>query len=100
MSQSRMELQAIMASLPESLQQQVVDYARFLLESDAAKSAGKPKFYICPVCFEAAEERLRCHDHLMVPCNAERKEDCRPVIDADGRLKSPAPRWFASLLSA
>lgn len=96
MSHPKDELQAIMDSLPEEMQRQVVDYAQFLLQT----GAGKPKFYICPVCFEASEQRLRCHDHLMVPCNAQRMEDCRPVMDADGRLKSPAPRWFAVQLSA
>ena len=53
-----------------------------------------PRFYICPTCFKAARSRIMCHDHLMMPCNAENVEDCQPIMDSDGQLHSRAPRWF------
>lgn len=54
----------------------------------------KPRFYICPTCFAAAREPIECHGHMMIPCNAESIEDCRPLIAANGELRSRAPRWF------
>jgi hypothetical protein len=54
----------------------------------------QPRFYICPMCFTAADDRLVCHGHLMVACNAESIEDCRPLIASDGQLQTRAPRWF------
>ena len=61
--------------------------------------ARQPRFYICPVCFKAAAERLECHGHLMIPCNAEKPEDCKPLMDDEGNLKTRAPRWFVSTIA-
>ena len=36
----------------------------------------------------------RCIDHLMIACTPENIEDCRPLLDADGDLKTRAPKWF------
>ncbi len=54
------------------------------------------RFYLCPVCFEACEYRIKCHGRMMVECNAGQPGDERrkPVIDAGGDLKSREPHWF------
>ena len=53
-------------------------------------------FYLCPTCFEVSETAGRCHDHTKVCCSPGRPGDERrkPLMDAAGQLKSPAPRWF------
>lgn len=92
-------LDTIMSELPPDLQQEVLDYAQYLLasRSAAAGSADGPRFYICPVCFAAASEPLLCHGHTMVPCSTNNPEDCKPLMDADGEFNSRAPRWFIAL---
>jgi hypothetical protein len=53
-------------------------------------------FYLCPVCFEVREDCRDCHHQRMIVCDVGGPGDERrkPVIDASGRLKSRAPRWF------
>ncbi|HEX6386071.1 MAG TPA: hypothetical protein VF177_15480 [Anaerolineae bacterium] len=53
-------------------------------------------FYLCPTCFAVSETAGRCHNHVKVCCSPGRPGDERrkPLMDADGRLKSRAPRWF------
>ncbi|MFW5942920.1 MAG: hypothetical protein ACOC9V_07080 [Chloroflexota bacterium] len=55
-----------------------------------------PTFYLCPTCFEAAESRAVCHGDLMICCDnsSENVEQRKPLADADGNLRSQAPRWF------
>lgn len=92
-------LDSIMSALPPDLQQEVLDYAQYLLAAKEAdpNTANGPRFYICPVCFAAASEPLQCHGHTMVPCNTNNPEDCKPLMDADGNFNSRAPRWFIAL---
>jgi hypothetical protein len=94
-------LDSVMADLPPDLQQEVFDYAQYLLEMKdvAPDSAGRPRFYLCPVCFAAASHPLRCHGHLMIPCNTNKPEDCKPLMDEDGNFNSRAPRWFIASIS-
>ena len=54
----------------------------------------QPQFFICPVCFTAAPNRIKCHGHDMIPCMADKIEDCKPLMTTDGQLQSRAPRWF------
>lgn len=95
------QLSSIMSRLPSDLQLQVLDYAQYLLVSKVGDSEGaKPaRFFICPVCFTAADQRLVCHDHLMIPCCADNPDDCKPLMDDDGQLKSRAPRWFINTIT-
>jgi hypothetical protein len=53
-------------------------------------------FYICPTCFRAAEVRLECHGHRMIHCGGFAADDqqLKPLEDAEGHLKTRAPRWF------
>jgi hypothetical protein len=53
-----------------------------------------PRFYICPVCFNAGDEQQTCHGQLMIPCKTDKPEDCRPLMSDGGELKTRAPRWF------
>ncbi len=94
-------LEDIMSALPPDLQQEVLDYAQYLLESkDAVPDAPeRPRFYICPVCFAAASQPLQCHGHEMIPCSANSPEDCKPLMDEAGNFNSRAPRWFLATLS-
>ena len=59
-----------------------------------SRTEQRPRFYICPTCFAVAYEPIEGHPHPMVPCNAERIEDCKPLMTNDGQLRSRAPRWF------
>ena len=53
-------------------------------------------FYICPVCFQTAESPRPCHKQMMLHCSNLSPGDrlLKPDRDADGNLKSRAPRWF------
>jgi hypothetical protein len=53
-------------------------------------------FYLCPLCFRRSEIDGECHEHRMVACDVGDWADERrkPIIDADGRVLSRAPRWF------
>lgn len=101
MTSSTERLAAILLKLPSNLQEEVLDYAQYLLDTKVSEGVQmqQPRFYICPTCFAAAKERLECHGHLMIPCNAENLEDCRPITDRDGNLKTRAPRWFVTTVS-
>ena len=90
------DLQTIIDKLPPDLQQEVVDFAQHLLDNEIIKvdPAVDPRFFICPVCFAASRQRLECHDHLMIPCNAKNLGDCKPLMDEAGKFSSRAPRWF------
>jgi hypothetical protein len=92
-------LDSIMSELPPDLQQEVIDYAQYLLNTkdDDPDSADGPRFYICPVCFAAASQPLQCHDRPMIPCNTKNPEDCKPLMDEEGNFNSRAPRWFIAL---
>lgn len=59
-------------------------------------------FYLCPICFEAAEERRQCHGRPMV-CydgSCQPKEARKPLQDSDGDLRSQAPRWFLQTIAS
>jgi hypothetical protein len=88
-------LNTIMEQLTEEAQLELLEFAGRLLEAgqDAGQQA-RPRFYICPVCFEAAPESVECHGHQMIPCLVDRPEDRRPIADTEGNFTSPAPRWF------
>ena len=90
-------LVSITSMLPAEKQQQVLELAEELYEDEAPHKP--PKFYLCPVCFAAAEHRLECHGHLMLPCHADSPRQCTPLIGRDGELKSRAPRWFLQVTS-
>ncbi len=94
-------LETIMSDLPPDLQQDVLDYAQYLLETKDTPpdSAGQPRFYLCPICFAAASHPLQCHGHVMIPCNAGKPEDCKPLMDVDGNFNSRAPRWFINSIA-
>lgn len=59
-------------------------------------------FYLCPICFEAAEERKRCHDRLMVCYDGrcQTGEARKPLVDSKGDLRSQAPRWFLQAVAS
>jgi hypothetical protein len=96
MSSTADRLQAIVSTMSPELQQEVLDFAQYLRATriGPVEPGEPPRFYICPICFTAAEQRLMCHDHLMMPCYAESLEDCKPMMDSEGQLKTRAPRWF------
>lgn len=88
-------LESIVSELPHDLQNEVADYAQYLLDRKDEKPAPfGPRFYICPVCFAAASHALVCHGDMMIACNANRPEDCKPLMDEEGNFNSRAPRWF------
>ena len=93
-------LETILSELPPHLQQEVVDYAQYLLDTkdQPANSLG-PRLYICPVCFAAASQPLKCHGNVMIACNANKPEDCKPLMDEAGNFNSRAPRWFITSIS-
>jgi hypothetical protein len=93
---SQEQLQELIARLPPHLQDEVASYAQYLLDKNQAEleERRRPRFYICPVCFSASKIQLECHGHRMIICNAEKVEDCKPPMTADGELKARAPRWF------
>ena len=92
-------LDDIMSELPPDLQQEVLDYAQYLLAAKDAEpdSPDRPRFYICPICFAAANQPLMCHDNRMIPCNTSNPEDCKPLMDEEGNFNSRAPKWFIAL---
>ena len=94
-------LEAIMSDLPPDLQQELLDYAQYLLQTkdNPPDSPDQPRFYICPTCFAAASQPLECHGHIMIPCNTDDPEDCKPLMDAEGNFNSRAPRWFIASMT-
>ena len=94
-------LATIMSDLPPDLQQEVLDYAQFLLDTKDVDPASpdRPRFYLCPVCFAAASHPLHCHGHMMIPCNTNNPEDCKPLMDEAGNFNSRAPRWFIASIT-
>ena len=70
-------LGTIMSALPPDLQQEVLDYAQYLLNTkdDAPDSPDSPRFYICPVCFAAANQPLQCHGRTMIACNTKNPDN-------------------------
>jgi hypothetical protein len=58
--------------------------------------SGSRVFYLCPVCFRRSESDDECHAQRMVVCDAGEWDDerRRPIVGADGRLLTHAPRWF------
>ena len=61
-------------------------------------------FYLCPICFAVCESKIACrsHHHRMIWCDPIRLSDeqRKPLVDADGRLASHAPRWFLEAIGA
>jgi len=53
-------------------------------------------FYICPVCFKTSESEGNCHATTMLHCASLQPgdEQLKPLMDAEGDLRSRAPRWF------
>lgn len=92
---SKEHLNVIFSKLPTELQQDVINYAESLLQSKGYQVAEEEaRFYICPQCFLASYYQQECHGHLMIPCNADQAEDCKPLVDKEGNIKSRAPKWF------
>lgn len=58
-------------------------------------------FYLCPICFYASESPDDSHEHalLRVDPGFPGDERGRPITDRDGRILSPAPRWFHEAIS-
>jgi hypothetical protein len=56
----------------------------------------KQVFYICPSCFYACEKPDDSHRHAMLRVNpgAPGDERRKPVMDKNGQILTPAPRWF------
>lgn len=90
------DLQSIMNELTPEQQQEVVNFARSLLDDGVIEvdPVEDPRFFLCPVCFSASRQRIECHNHLMIPCNANKLGDCKPLMDKAGDFSSRAPRWF------
>jgi hypothetical protein len=61
-------------------------------------------FYLCPICFAACESEIACraHQHRMIWCDTIKltDEQRKPLMYADGRLASRAPRWFLEAVGA
>lgn len=53
-------------------------------------------FYICPICFNVAEEPGKHHGRERVFCEElpVGDEKLKPILDNRGDLKTHAPRWF------
>lgn len=53
-------------------------------------------FYLCPSCFYASDSTDNDHEHplLRVDPGLPVDERRKPVTDHQGRILSPAPRWF------
>ena len=94
-------LENSMSDLSPDLQQELLDYGQYLLETKDAdpESRERPRFYLCPVCFAAASQPLQCHGHVMIPCNTNNPEDCKPLMDENGNFNSRAPRWFIASIT-
>ena len=62
------------------------------------------RFYLCPICFAAYESEIACkaHNHRMIWCDpiTLTDEQRKPLMYADGRLASRAPRWFLEAVGA
>jgi hypothetical protein len=60
----------------------------------------KQVFYICPSCFYACETSDDSHKHQMlrVDPGASGDERRKPVMDRNGQILTPAPRWFHEAL--
>lgn len=59
----------------------------------------EPEFYICTVCFETSDHAEHRHG-LMIPVVAGEPGDelRKPLINQNGRIVNPAPRWFLEAL--
>jgi len=99
MAMSGEELNRLLSQLSPDNQKDVADYATYLLSLQQQPKKEKRRFYICPTCFDVSEHLLECHGHLMVLCNAENPEDCKPLMDSSGELKTRAPRWFINAVA-
>jgi len=53
-------------------------------------------FYLCPNCFYASDFPDDSHEHalLRVDPGLPGDERRKPIMDRNGRILSPAPRWF------
>jgi hypothetical protein len=53
-------------------------------------------FYLCPTCFYASETPDHGHEHILLRVDPGSPGDERrkPIIDQQGHILSPAPRWF------
>jgi hypothetical protein len=53
-------------------------------------------FYLCPSCFYASHIPDDSHEHplLRVDPGLPGDERRKPVMDRQGHILSPAPRWF------
>ncbi|HSL28201.1 MAG TPA: hypothetical protein VK900_03290 [Anaerolineales bacterium] len=53
-------------------------------------------FYLCPTCFYASDSTDNDHEHplLRVDPGPPGDERRRPITSRNGRILSPAPRWF------
>jgi hypothetical protein len=60
----------------------------------------KQVFYICPSCFYTRETLDNNHKHpmLCVDPGAPGDERRKPVMDRNGQILTPAPRWFQEAL--
>ena len=52
--------------------------------------------YICPFCFRVCASCEECHQHQMICCDVGALGDERrkPLMDASGRVRTRAPRWY------
>jgi hypothetical protein len=93
------EITQLLAQLSADNQKDVAEYAAYLLSLQKQPEKQTRRFYICPTCFDVSEHLIECHGHLMVACNAENPEDCKPLMDRNGELKTRAPRWFINAVA-
>jgi hypothetical protein len=58
-------------------------------------------FYLCPTCFFASDTPDETHEHALLRMDPGLPGDERrkPVIDRNGQILSPAPRWFHEALT-
>jgi hypothetical protein len=56
--------------------------------------------FICPVCFQACDTKIECHQHMMIECNTGKPGDERrkPVEDLYGHFVSRAPLCYLEAL--
>lgn len=54
------------------------------------------RFYLCPTCFKSSPVEDKTHLHVMLYFGPGTPQDQRrrPLMDAQGRLLTHAPRWF------
>ncbi|HET7088829.1 MAG TPA: hypothetical protein VFL17_09280 [Anaerolineae bacterium] len=59
-------------------------------------------FYICTICFEVSGTPSEHHSRQMIRCDAGQPGDeaRRPLVDAEGHLKTHAPRWFLQAIGS